>query len=93
MLLFMPNSLQMIVHLREQRLPLFARKAKDWVITAHPALDRIVQVGSCFGFLPYLLNVFAFSGFALLHFVEADEGGCAEEIAEDGFAADFEEAG
>ncbi len=93
MLLFVLNPLQVIIHLRVQAPPLFARKAKNRVITAYPVLDRIVQVESCFGFLPSALDFCTFSGVALLQLVEADEGGCAEEVAEDGFAAGFEEAG
>lgn len=93
MLLFVPNPLQMIIHLRVQPPPLIARKAKGRVIAAHPTLDRIVQVQSCFGFLPQVLDFCTFPGVALLQLVEAHEGGCPEEVAEDAFAAGSEEAG
>ena len=93
MLFPMPNPLQMVIDLRMQLLPIFARKAKNRVIAAHPALDQIMQVEGIFRFPTQVLNDLAFADFAFQRFVEADEGGCAEEVADHGFPAGFEEAG
>ena len=72
---------------------MLARKAKDRVITAHPALDQIMQVEVLFRFPTQVLNNLAFARFTFQRFVEADEGGCPEEVADHGFPAGFEEAG
>lgn len=76
-----------------QRLPLLAREAENRVIAAHPALDRVVQVGHCLCVLSQVFDPCAFPSVAFLHLVEADEGGGVEEVADGGLAAGFEEAG
>lgn len=93
MLLPVLDPLQMVIHLRMQRLPPFARDAENGVVAAHPALDGVVQVERRFRFSAQGLDPVAFPRFALAHAVEADEGGGADEVAEDGSAAGFEEAG
>lgn len=93
MLLSMPDPLQMIIHLRVQRFPPFAREAENRVIAAQPALHRVVQVESRFGVFSEVFHPLELSGFGFQRLVEADEVGCAQEVAEEGFAADSEEAG
>lgn len=76
-----------------QPLPILARKAENRVIASQPLLNQIMQVGILFRFSTQVLDDLAFARFAFERFVEADEGGCAEEVADHGFSAGFEEAG